>query len=52
MAKKHFSKILGGKNASQCILSSGVALAHTYDLLKELKLEDQIALYQVKMPYP
>ncbi|MBP1723675.1 MAG: indolepyruvate oxidoreductase [Deltaproteobacteria bacterium] len=50
--KKAFSKILGGKNASQCILSSGVALAHTYDLLKELKLENQIALYQVKMPYP
>ena len=50
--KKAFSKILGGKNASQCILSSGVALAHTYDLLKEMKLENQIALYQVKMPYP
>jgi indolepyruvate ferredoxin oxidoreductase alpha subunit len=50
--KKSFLKILGGKNASLCILSSGVALAHTYDLLKELKLEDQIALYQVKMPYP
>jgi len=50
--RKSFLKILGGKNASRCILSSGVALAHTYDLLKELKLEDQIALYQVKMPYP
>ncbi|HXZ34932.1 MAG TPA: thiamine pyrophosphate-dependent enzyme, partial [Thermodesulfobacteriota bacterium] len=50
--EKSFFKILGGKNASQCILSSGVALAHTYDLLKELKLENQIALYQVKMPYP
>ena len=50
--EKSFFKILGGKNASRCILSSGVALAHTYDLLKELKLEDQIALYQVKMPYP
>jgi indolepyruvate ferredoxin oxidoreductase alpha subunit len=50
--EKSFLKILGGKNASQCILSSGVALAHTYDLLKELELEDQIALYQVKMPYP
>ena len=50
--KKAFSKILGGKNASQCILSSGVALAHAYDLLKELRLEDQVALYQVKIPYP
>jgi len=50
--EKSFFKILGGKSASQCILSSGVALAHTYDLLKELKLENQIALYQVKMPYP
>ena len=50
--RKSFLKILGGKNASQCILSSGVALAHTYDLLKELKLEDQIALYQMKMPFP
>jgi indolepyruvate ferredoxin oxidoreductase alpha subunit len=50
--RKAFSKILGGKSASQCILSSGVALAHTYDLLKGLNLEDRIALYQVKMPYP
>ena len=50
--KKSFLKIMGGKNASQCILSSGVALAHIYDLLRELKLEDRIALYQVKIPYP
>ncbi len=50
--RKAFSRILGGRNASQCILSSGVALAHTYDLLKGLRLEDQISLYQVKMPYP
>ena len=50
--EKAFSKMLGGKSAYRCILSSGVALAHIYDLLKELKLEDQIALYQVKMPYP
>lgn len=47
-----FAKILGSPKAYQCILSSGVALAHTYDLLKELGLEDQIALYRVKMPYP
>ena len=50
--EKAFIKILGGRNASQCILSSGVALAHAYDLLKGLSLEDQISLYQVKMPYP
>jgi indolepyruvate ferredoxin oxidoreductase alpha subunit len=29
-----------------------VALAHTIDLLQELKLEGEIALYQVKMPFP
>ncbi|MGE5254860.1 MAG: thiamine pyrophosphate-dependent enzyme, partial [Planctomycetaceae bacterium] len=50
--RRFFQKILGGANPSRCILSSGVALAHTYDLLKKLELENQIALYQVKMPYP
>ena len=50
--KDSYQRILGNSNARQCILSSGVALAHTYDALKELNLEDQIALYQVKMPYP
>jgi indolepyruvate ferredoxin oxidoreductase alpha subunit len=50
--KDSFQRILGSLNACQCIISSGVALAHTYDALKELNLEDQIALYQVKMPYP
>ena len=43
---------MGGEGARRCIISSGVALAHTYDLLKELNLENEIALYQVKMPYP
>jgi indolepyruvate ferredoxin oxidoreductase alpha subunit len=47
-----FSRILGEATAGRCIISSGVALAHTYDLLKELNLEREIALYQVKMPYP
>lgn len=47
-----YQRILGSSKAGQCIISSGVALAHTYDTLKELNLEDQIALYQVKMPYP
>jgi indolepyruvate ferredoxin oxidoreductase alpha subunit len=56
IAGKHgensFQKILGDDRALRCILSSGVALAHTFDLLKELELEDRIALYQVRMPYP
>jgi len=47
-----FSKLLGNRKARQCIISSGVALAHVYDILQELNLEDQIALYQVKMPFP
>ncbi len=47
-----FVKVLGNSHARRCILSSGVALAHTYDILNQLNLHDQIALYQVKMPYP
>ncbi len=50
--KDSWSKILGSGSARRCILSSGVALAHTYDVIKELKLEDRIALYQIKMPFP
>jgi len=50
--KSSLVRILGGQKASQCIVSSGVALAHTYDLLNELNLQNQIALYQIKMPYP
>ena len=50
--KGFFSKVLGSDQAPGCILSSGVALSHTYDILKELNLEDRLALYQVKMPYP
>lgn len=46
------NRVLGGPGASQCILASGVALAHTFDLLKELNLEERIALYQIRMPYP
>ncbi len=45
-------KILGNEKAPQCIISSGVACAHAFDLIRELKLEERIALYQVKMPYP
>ena len=50
--KTFFSRTLGGGAARRCIISSGVALAHTYDLLQELDLKNDIALYQVKMPYP
>ena len=50
--KDFFCQVLGSAKARQCIISSGVALAHTYDILNELNLADQIALYQVKMPYP
>ncbi len=47
-----FRKMMGSSKARRCIISSGVALAHTYDILRELDLEDQVALYQVRMPYP
>jgi len=47
-----FSKVLGNGNARHCIISSGVALSHSYDIIKENNLEDEIALFQVKMPYP
>ncbi|MBM4331409.1 MAG: indolepyruvate ferredoxin oxidoreductase subunit alpha [Deltaproteobacteria bacterium] len=50
--KDSFRKILGSSNARRCIISSGVALAYTYDILQELNLKDEITLYQVKMPYP
>lgn len=50
--EEFFSRILGSDKAPRCIISSGVALSHTYDLIKELNLEDRLALYQVKMPYP
>jgi len=49
---ENFVKILGNRPAKRCLLSSGVALAHLYDLLVELNLQDQLALYQIKMPYP
>ncbi|HSR12306.1 MAG TPA: thiamine pyrophosphate-dependent enzyme [Thermodesulfobacteriota bacterium] len=50
--KESFEKILGGEGAPRCILSSGVACAHLFDLLKEIRLEDRVALFQIKMPYP
>jgi indolepyruvate ferredoxin oxidoreductase alpha subunit len=47
-----FTRVLGNGQARQCIIASGVALAHTYDIINLLNLQNQIALYQVKMPYP
>jgi indolepyruvate ferredoxin oxidoreductase alpha subunit len=50
--KRFFERVLGSQKARRAIVSSGVALAHTFDLLLDLGLEDQVALFQVKMPYP
>ena len=50
--KNFFKRVLGGKKAARAIVSSGVALAHTYDLIVELGLQEQIALFQVQMPHP
>ena len=50
--KESFVKILGSPKAQRAIISSGVALSHTHDIIKELQLENEVALYQVKMPYP
>ena len=38
--------------AGACIVASGVALAHTWDLLEEMDLLRRVDLYQVTMPYP
>lgn len=35
-----------------CIVTSGVAAAHTWEILGDLQLLDQIPLYQVLMPFP
>jgi indolepyruvate ferredoxin oxidoreductase alpha subunit len=35
-----------------CIIASGVALAHTWDLLEEMDLLRRVDLYQVTLPYP
>lgn len=41
-----------GSHPGTCIIASGVAFAHTYDLLDDLGLLGQIDFYQVMMPYP
>jgi indolepyruvate ferredoxin oxidoreductase alpha subunit len=35
-----------------CIIASGVAFAHTWDLLEEMDLLRRVDLYQVTLPYP
>lgn len=52
IAPKAFQKVLGNGEAKFCILASGVACAHTYDLIQEFQLADRVALYQVRIPYP
>lgn len=52
IGQKAFQKAWGSKEAKFCIISSGVAFAHTYDLIKEMQLEELVALYQIRIPYP
>jgi indolepyruvate ferredoxin oxidoreductase, alpha subunit len=35
-----------------CLVASGVAFAHTRDVMEELGLSGKVDLYQVKVPYP
>jgi indolepyruvate ferredoxin oxidoreductase alpha subunit len=54
-AEEEFFPILTPGNDSfpgVCIIASGVALAHTWDLLEEMELLRRVDLYQVTMPYP
>jgi indolepyruvate ferredoxin oxidoreductase alpha subunit len=41
-----------GSHPGVCLIASGVAFAHTWDLLDELGLLGKIDFYQVTMPYP
>ena len=41
-----------GSHPGTCLIASGVAFAHTWDLLDEMGLLGQVDLYQVTMPYP
>lgn len=41
-----------GSYPETCIISSGVAFSHTWDLLTEMGLLGRIDYYQVIMPYP
>ncbi len=41
-----------GSFPGTCIVASGVAFAHTWDLLEDLHLAGKVDLFQVLMPYP
>jgi indolepyruvate ferredoxin oxidoreductase, alpha subunit len=41
-----------GTLARTCIIASGVAFAHTWDVLDELGMAGKVDRYQVKVPYP
>ena len=44
---------LGGSQEKElCVISSGVAYAHTRELLEDLGAADEVDLYKVVMPYP
>jgi indolepyruvate ferredoxin oxidoreductase, alpha subunit len=36
----------------RCVVASGVAFAHTYELLEEMNLLERLDLFQVLLPYP
>jgi len=42
----------GAPDATRAVVASGVAFAHTRELLEELGVLDRVALYQVLQPYP
>ncbi|MBI4495313.1 MAG: 4Fe-4S binding protein [Deltaproteobacteria bacterium] len=50
--REGLSRIFGQDSVPRCILSSGAALSHLYDLVVELGWDDRVALFQVKMPFP
>ncbi len=41
-----------GSRGKECVISSGVAYAHTCDLLENMGLLGKVDLYKVDMPYP
>ncbi len=42
----------GSQGKEVCIISSGVAYAHTREILEDMGASDDVDLYQVVMPYP
>ncbi|OPX37836.1 MAG: indolepyruvate ferredoxin oxidoreductase subunit alpha [Desulfobacteraceae bacterium 4484_190.3] len=55
LEEEDFSPLLipgDGSLSKYCIISSGVAFAHTCDLLEDMKFSGKIDLFQVTMPYP